>query len=228
MAEYAFVEAEDGSFPDSSGTGESLPLHLYPADTDRQGGVTVNPPPQVLRSEGRAAKIIEALRETAQLSLEVWLQPASLAQHGPARIVSLSANTGDDRNFTLGQEGSRYAFRLRTATEQVDTGFRVTELATPDGAVRLEVHQVLVTYEFCPHCGAGTFRAFVDGECLVERSDVRGDFSTWLDDLPLLVANEFSLDRTWRGRVFGIAIYNRALSAEEALANYSAGPPAQE
>ena len=41
------------------------------------------------------------------------MTPGNTAQTGPARIVSLSADTGA-QNFTLGQEGSDIEFRLRT------------------------------------------------------------------------------------------------------------------
>jgi hypothetical protein len=48
-----------------------------------------------------------------EITIEAWVMPADDIQDGPARIVSLSADTGN-RNFTLGQTTDYYDARLRT------------------------------------------------------------------------------------------------------------------
>ena len=226
VALYTFAPSEDGSLPDVSGVGEALPLRVYPAALEpeaEKGGLAVNAPRRVLRSDGPATKVVEALRKSGQMTLEAWLEPASLEQGGPARIVSLSAGTADERNFTLGQQGSRYILRLRTATVEAEKGFRVGEWGTPRDAVVLDRHHLVVTYGVCAHCGAAAFRIFVNGQPIVERTDMRGDFSTWDGEFPLLVGNESTLDRPWGGRFFLLALYSRALSGEEVAANFAAG-----
>jgi len=231
VALYTFAPSEDGSLPDVSGVGEALPLRLHPAAPEpeaEKGGLAVNTPRRVLRSDGPATKVVEALRKSGQMTLEVWLKPASLEASGPARIVSLSAGVADERNFTLGQQGSRYTVRLRTATVDAEKGFRVGERATPQDAVLLERHHLAVTYGACAHCGAAAFRIFVNGRPVVERTDMRGDFSTWDGEFPLLVGNESTLGRPWGGRFFLVALYSRALSGEEVAANFAAGLPRPE
>ena len=224
VALYTFVPAEL-AIPDL-GAAEDPGALISHGDlagpTPEEPGVTFNAAGSVLRSEGGAENIIIALSESGQMTLEVWLKPALLDQHGPARVVSISAGTGHERNFTLGQEGSRYVFRLRTAKGQAQDAFRVTQRNTPEDAVLLERHHVTVTYKLCPHCGAGTLRLFVNGEPVLERQDLRGDFSTW-ELFPLLIGNEIDLNRQWRGTLYLVALYDHALSPKEVKANFAAG-----
>ena len=227
VAIYTFMPYEDGSVLDISGVGEPLPLRLHPAVLEpetEQGRFTANAPRRVLRSDGPATKVTEALRKSGQMTLEVWLKPGSLEQSGPARIVSLSAGVVvDERNFTLGQQGSRYMLRLRTTTEKTEKGFRIVEPYTPQDTVRLARQHLVITYGACTHCGAQEFRFFVNGRPVVERTDIRGDFSTWRGEFALLVGNESTLDRPWDGRVYLVALHNRVLSGDEVTANFAAG-----
>lgn len=50
------------------------------------------------------------------------------------------------------------------------------------------------------------------------------DFSNWDPTFPLQLGNEPSLDRPWRGRIYLVAIYDRALTAQEIWTNFTAGP----
>ena len=47
----------------------------------------------------------------------------------------------------------------------------------------------------------------------------------WPDDCRLVVGNEVSGDRPWRGEIALVALYARALSADEIAQNFAAGPP---
>lgn len=183
-------------------------------------GVTFHGDGSVLGTDGAADRIIQALRAKGELTVEAWLKPASPDQSGPARIVSVSDSTdGQRRNLTLGQQGSRYILRLRTDAANSEGGYRVAERGTPDNAVLAQSQHVAVTYAGCPHCGAGVLRFFVDGELLAEHRDLRGSFRTWGTEFPLLLGNEASLDRQWLGTLYLVAIYSRALSAEEIKSN---------
>ena len=67
----------------------------------------------LLKTAVPASYLTEALKSTNQLTVELWMQPAILTQTGPARIVSLSADSRH-RNFTLGQVKKAISFRVRT------------------------------------------------------------------------------------------------------------------
>ena len=52
----------------------------------------------------------------------------------------------------------------------------------------------------------------------------RIDFSNWDPTFPLLLGNEAPLSRPWLGKMYVVAIYNRALSPIEIANNYTVGP----
>ena len=49
------------------------------------------------------------------------------------------------------------------------------------------------------------------------------DFSNWDLTYPFQLGNEATLDRSWLGEIFMVAIYHRTLTQEEILANFKAG-----
>ncbi|MCK5803859.1 MAG: LamG domain-containing protein [Lentisphaeria bacterium] len=224
VALYPFVPAEF-AVPDLEDAEEHWAMIVHGEminPTPEEPGVTFEADESALRSDEGAKKIVESLSKSGQMTLEVWLKPTLLAQRGPARIVSISAGVGNERDFTLGQENGRYVFRLRTATGKGQDAFQITQHTTPKDVVLLERHHVMVTYTLCSHCGAGTLRLFVNGKLAMERLGLGGDFSTW-DFFPLLLGNEIDLNRQWRGTLYLVALYDRALSPEEVQANFAAG-----
>jgi len=68
-------------------------------------------------------KLRNACQLTDAITLEVWAKNSNLTQSGPARIMTLSEDSGD-RNFTLGQENNEFEGRLRTTSS--------TNNGTPD------------------------------------------------------------------------------------------------
>ncbi len=57
--------------------------------------------------------LLAACQRHNQLTLECVVTTDNLNQSGPARIISFSSDI-THRNFTLGQDGNRFAMRLRT------------------------------------------------------------------------------------------------------------------
>ena len=99
---------------DQSGVGD--PLNLRIGDRKavrREAGSLRITGKTVIRSEKPAIKIINALRDSNELTIEVWCRSEKIDQDGPARVVTLSRDT-TNRNFTLGQERDKWDFRLRT------------------------------------------------------------------------------------------------------------------
>lgn len=60
-----------------------------------------------------AQKFFDALVNTENFTVLLWCRPATSRQTGPARIITYSLDTAV-RNFTLGQQNRRVAFRVRT------------------------------------------------------------------------------------------------------------------
>jgi VanZ family protein len=172
---------------------------------DRGADAVVFNGPGILRSRGSTGRLYAELTSGSGLTVELRGASHATDQSGPARIVSYSADTGS-RNFTVAQEGSALVVRLRTPEtgENGTPGFNVPEAFAP-GAWR----QIVVTYDFRALC------AYVDGRRRVCRSSPAGDFSNWDPTYELLIGNEATADRPWRGAISRVALYNRPLSERE-------------
>lgn len=212
---YAFAGRPGGSTVPATtreATASDLDLEL-PADGATSGpegaGLALGTPGAAVATRGPAATLTRALQASGELTLELLLTPASLDQHGPARVISLSTDTAR-RNFTLAQDGDQYVLRLRT-TGTDEQG--MPELRTPAGTLRAARQHVVATY------GNSLVRIYIDGEC-VAREDRAGGFGNWSPDYRLLLGNEGTLDRPWQGLVERAGIYDRALRGDEIAALY--------
>jgi hypothetical protein len=70
-----------------------------------------------------AQGFFDSLVRAENFTILLWCRPARLNQFGPARIITYSLDSGV-RNFTLGQQGRRVEFRVRTWGAGLN-GFRV-------------------------------------------------------------------------------------------------------
>ena len=219
QALYRFTEGSGNVVRDLSGTG--TPLDLTIGNTQRvkwiDGGLAVTGS-TLIASPGSATRIIHALQQTGEITVEAWVKPASTNQNGPARIVTLSKDL-HQRNFTLGQgifggSSAVYDMRLRsTATNLNGT----PSLTSPHGSLSTHLTHVVYTRH-----ASGPARIYIDGQ-LKTSGQVAGNFSNWNGDYRLALANELTGDRPWLGEFHLVAIYNRALEQEEVLQNFWSG-----
>lgn len=155
-------------------------------------------------------RLLAACKRSNQLAVEAVITIADLKQSGPARIVTFSRDTGA-RNFTLGQDGDKLVFRLRTPrTGGNGTDPQVTLCAVKPG----RTYHVIVSY------AKGQMYCFVDGEQVLATGEVGGDFGNW-EPMHLLFGDEWSADRDWKGWLEGVAIYSRFVGPEEAARKWS-------
>ncbi len=216
---YTFDKAENGLIPDRSGVGEPLNLRIdKPQGAAIRSGKLVVTSAVSIASDGPARKILDAVKQTNELSIEAWLKPLEASQAGPARIVSLSVDPSN-RNFTLGQDKGHFDVRLRT-TSTDNNGQPSTSAADFSVSTKL-THFVFTRAE------DGAAKIFVDGKPVVS-AVVAGAFNNWSDDFRLCVANELTGDRPWLGDLHLVAIYARALTSGDVEQNFAAGLLASE
>ncbi len=184
----------------------------------RDGGVAFDGT-GTLASAGPADKLHDRLTASGAFTFEIWAEPSSFNQDGPARILTYS-NGISQRNFTLGQaSGADLVTRLRTTDEGDNNGI-------PDSVSRDMLHyepsHYVVTYD-------GAHLAFYRDGVLYHEEARAGALSNWDRDFPLALGNEIGGDRGWMGSLYLAAIYDRALTPAEIDANYlaTAHPPSE-
>ena len=215
---YDFSEGSGNVVRDISGV--PTPLDLTILDPGKiqwlpeSNGVRFTGAGTAIRSRAAASKIYEALTASGRFTLEVWLAPADLTQEGPVRIVTMSDGTREHQvNVHLGQQASQASFRLSTNCEYRHQTF-VPQVFTDT----LGPRNLAATYN------GAEMRMFVDGVAKEQTGVLQGDFSIWNPSYPLSIGNELTLDRSYRGDIFLVAIYDRVLTEAEVRQNYSAGP----
>lgn len=209
---------------DSSESGELIHLEL-------------SDPPPVWTADGLAfdgdvaaisvatpTAFVESCKRSNSLSVEAWVTPAVQTEEGTRRIVTLSAGS-TKRNFSLGVGGlfsegplDVYSHRLRRGG---GTTNGLPALYTPAGSVRPALTHVVAVYE-----RGGRHRLYVDGAIAAERLD-EGTLSNWDTTFRLGLGRELGEDdprRGFVGQVHLVALYASALTADDVLSHFSAGP----
>jgi hypothetical protein len=212
---YTFLEGSGNMVTDQSGDTTTLDLVIQdPGNVTwlPGGGLGINSGTLISAEDN---KIAAQCKSSNAITLEAWITPANTSQAGPARILSLSTNI-TNRNFTLGQEGTRYDSRLRT-TNTDNNG--VPSLSVPASTVKTELSHVVYTRQ-----ATGEARIYLNGIPQVVGT-VAGNLSNWNNSYSLMLVNELSNDRDWLGEIFLAAVYCRALSINEVQQNFSAGTP---
>lgn len=218
---------DDGVLPNLSPTAEPLNLEIrsgaQPMVRVEDDALIFGPPAEPVVpgvfSPWPAESLIRAIKQSGQLTVEAWIVSANTDQKGPARIVSISRDTGS-RNMTLGQDRSQFVLRLRTS-ETNEQG--TPELCTPEGSVLAgQLQHVVATYD-----GArATF--YLDGQPVADTTHFAGDagigtLQNWDETMHFMLGNEFTGERLWSGAIHLVAFYTQALTAEQVQANFQAG-----
>lgn len=171
-----------------------------------KNGMAVSPSPPT--------DLYQKLVEGQGLTLGIWLAPANISQSGPARIVSYSYDPFL-RNFTLGQDGKKLAMRLRT--NRTTLNGTKPSLAVDNVFASTETLHIAVTYDYVYQT------IFINGQKRIKKKLPGGKFTNWDPKHYLIMGNEASLERPWRGKIFGVRLYNRSLEPEEVFRSYESG-----
>jgi PKD repeat protein len=214
LALYTFREGSGTSVYDVSGVGSPINLTIKKAAAVSwvPEGLSVHAKTTIL-STAAPTKITSAVMASNEITMEAWIRPANTTQTGPARIVTLSQDKSK-ANFVVGQTASSFDFRLRTT--------KTNEDGTPSIGTNNGVSTTALTHVVYTRRSDGDATVYLNGVHAVANV-VDGTFSNWATNFSLGIANEPKEDRPWFGVFSLVAIYGRALSADEVSRNFNAG-----
>ncbi|HUS92634.1 MAG TPA: sialate O-acetylesterase [Phycisphaerae bacterium] len=140
--------------------------------------------------------VFNACRKTAQLTLEATIFPDEPEQD-EAYIITFVPETGPP-NFALLQHEDYLYLKLKAGVATVAEPMTVRLGPLPPGRPR----HVLVSFV------GGLLTCYVDGRAVATRRDVKGDFRIWTPGR-LVFGDTWQGGHDWRGRIEGVALYNR-------------------
>ncbi len=161
--------------------------------------------------------ISEVIRKAEEFTVAFRFRSGDLNQKGPARIFSLSKDTSN-RNLTIGQEGDKIEIRLRTTKT---SGNGLPGFSSP--ALLKEgrwIHLVLTRAE------GGRTTLYLDGEVAAEET-VSGSLKNWDLRFPLILGDEASGGRSWKGNLSDLVVSPVAMSGPEVRDLFSAREPSR-
>lgn len=168
----------------------------------------------MLRTQQPPVRMYRELVARRSFSIESWFGTDAMSQSGPARILTSSPDPWD-RNFTIAQSLDTLVVRLKANNELGMLVHKVDARLTPGN-----LQHLVVTYD-----GSRT-RVFLDGvmKAVFEATDA--DLQDWDLSYPLVLGNENTGGRAWKGRLRYLAVYSDVLDAGEVTSRYRLGPNA--
>lgn len=225
---YYFNEGQGTVVHDVSGVGE--PMDLIINDLNQvewgDGYLETTGTTHQVATDDPATKIIEGCVATDELTVEGWVKTSDITQNGPARMITCSIDASN-RNFTLGQghfgePGNQLEMRIRTVLDNETSSW--TGAGTFTEALTHIVFTRNADWEFKGYINNVEIASF-NGEAVLGDGTyfVNGEFANWDETYRFGVGNEMAAPRAWQGQLHLVAVYNRALTAEEVSQNYNAG-----
>ena len=210
-----FANAEGPIVRDRSGNDHPINLRIEKPDSvKRESGQLSIQNTTLIRALKPHQRLVESIKQSNSLTLEVWLKPQNTNQSGPARILTFSKNSVL-RNFTLGQEKNKYDVRIRT---QQSSSNGLPSISSKPGTATNKTTHVVFTRD-----RDGTANLWINGE-LNSSKQLGGSFANWDTDMQLAIGDEITGSRPWKGLIYFAAIYRRALNKNEIKSRYENGP----
>jgi hypothetical protein len=227
---YTFNEGSGTTVRDTSGVAPALDLGLQGTGVNWiDSGLEFAPSgtqAPIAISDGSNSKVIDRLRTSRAMTVELWLQATELDQTGPARVFGVSKDYRE-RSFSVlhgqgcGGVTSDAAIEVRVRRTTGINGCPPLAVSTT-ARFTGQVQHLAVT-----QTATGLQQLYLDTELV--GSEQRTDDLSNLVQYPLKIGNETLGDatRAWRGRIFTAAIYERALSVDEIAHNHALGHTAR-
>jgi hypothetical protein len=217
VAKYMFETGTGGTAYDTSGVTPAADLSLSGNVTWAGGwGITIGPGGKAQASTSSSQKFANMIQGSGEYTIETWVAPADVTQTN-AYIVSYSGSN-TTRDMTLGQAATQYAGYARSSTTDTN-GMPPLMTTTTNGAAQAALQHVVLTYD--PVNGQ---KFYVNGVFTGDADPSKGgSLANWDSTFALVLGNETTGQRQWKGTIKFAAIHNRALTAAQIQQNFAAG-----
>ncbi len=219
IALYTFREGNGTTVHDLSGVAPALDLTMTGMEwLGGQGLKNVSGKAEAtVEASSKLFDMIAGANGSGNYTIEAWLVADNTTQSGPARAVTYSIDVAN-RNFMLGQTAAEWAFRNRSLATGIGAN-GTPNLTTTGSALKTELQHVVMTFDQVN--GRKIFLNGVDSGV----TDVQGPgvLGNWDSGYSFVIGNEKTSTRLWKGDLYLVAVYNKALNAAEVRQNFDAG-----
>lgn len=207
---YNFNEGSGSVIFDQSGNGEPQNLKIYKSNkiiwTPKALEIKDS---SLINSEIPPSRLYNSIIDNNEFTIEAWINTKYISDTSESKIITFSNNAGN--NFSLLQNSDNYEVRVRT-TETNDYG--EPSLFSKTKAVSKELIHLTFTVS------NSSVKMYFNG-ILDTMKNIEGTFANWDSTYLFGIGNELNLDQSWIGRYYLVGIYNRELSKNEIVHNYS-------
>ncbi len=175
-----------------------------------------------IKSVTPATKIVEACKKTNEITLECWLKPSLNHLDRISNILSISKNNEDlgallaqEHIFDNNYKSYNYCIRLKTKATATNGA---PDLYAADELSFITLHHLIYTKD-----KYGVEKIYLNGEEVASNIRPEG-MDNWDSQYYLMLGNDLDQNYPWLGTYYNVAIYNIALTREQILKNYNAGP----
>ena len=217
VAKYMFQTGQGSTAYDTSGVTPEADLSLSGNVTWVGGwGINIGAGGKAQASTSASAKFASMIQASGEYTIETWVAPADVTQTN-AWILSYSGSN-TTRNMTLGQAAMQYQGFARSSTTST-AGMPALLTTTNGGAAQAALQHVVLTYD--PVSGQ---KLYVNGVYTGDADPSKGGtLANWDGTFALVLGNETTGQRQWKGVIKFAAVHNRALTAAQIQQNFAAG-----
>ena len=217
VAKYMFQTGQGSTAYDTSGVTPEADLSLSGNVTWVGGwGIDIGMGGKAQASTSASQKFAAMIQSSGEYSLETWIAPNDVTQTN-AWVVSYSGSN-TTRNMTLGQAAMQYQGFARSSTTST-AGMPALLTTTNGGAAQAALQHVVLTYD--PVSGQ---KLYVNGVYTGDADPSKGGtLANWDGTFALVLGNETTGQRQWKGVIKFAAVHNRALTAAQIQQNFAAG-----
>jgi fibronectin type 3 domain-containing protein len=224
IAYYNFTRNPENIIRDLSNYGDPLDLHIaddnaVTCDEDHTLTIMGN---TIIQSAVPAKKIIEACKRTNAFSVEMWVKPLDSYNIMESYLLTLDKNESE-RAFFMAQQFSNFKdtwdYSYVTGLQTVSTGTTgLPYLNLSEDISYINLNHIVYCID-----KEGQEKIYMNGVKSAEGYRP-GGFDSWENFYFLRLGNSADLTHTWYGTFYLLAIYNKALSEENIMTNFHAGP----
>lgn len=216
---YDFEEGTGNRIYDQANTAASLDLVIQnPANVRwTNGGLSLDWPTQLV-SEQAATQLVNTLQYTRQMTFEAWVTDQNSSSGSINTLISLSDNgTLAGHDVSIRSNGYKYSANIRTTIYGENL---MTPVQSEANSVNSNLTHVVFSCSIVignRHC-----QIYLNGAPSGDMVKVKGNPNKW-EDFALVLGGLSSGNNAWLGEFHLVAVYSKALSAEEVLQNFTAG-----